>query len=71
VTLKVPAGTSSGRTFRVKGKGFPGKDGAGDLLVTVEVDVPKVMSAEERTALESYAALTRHDPRQHLKEVVL
>ena len=71
VTLKVPPGTRSGRTFRVKGKGFPSKSGVGDLLVTVEVDVPHVLSPEERTALESYAAVSRHDPRQHLKEVVL
>lgn len=71
VTLRVPPGTSSGRTFRVKGKGFPTKEGAGDLLVTVEVDVPKELTAEQRAALESYAALAAHDPRQHLKEAVL
>ena len=71
VTLKVPAGTKSGRTFRVKGKGFPNKSGAGDLLVTVEVDVPANLTPEQRTALESYAALGQHDPREHLKEMVL
>jgi len=71
VTLKVPAGTRSGRTFRVKGKGFPAKTGVGDLLVTVEVEVPHELSPEERAALESYASVSKHDPRQHLKEVVL
>ena len=71
VTLKVPPGTRSGRTFRVKGKGFPSKAGVGDLLVTVEVDVPHQLSPEERTALESYAAVSHHDPREHLKEVTL
>jgi len=55
----------------VKGKGVPHKAGAGDLLVTVEVDVPKHLTAEERAALESYAAVAQHDPRRHLKEVVL
>ena len=71
VTLKIPAGTKSGRTFRVKGKGFPTKTGAGDLLVTVEVDVPTDLTPEQRAALETYAALGQHDPRQHLKEMVL
>ena len=42
VTLKIPAGTASGRTFRVRGRGVPKRSGgAGDLLVTVEVAVPK------------------------------
>ncbi|MCW2600436.1 MAG: dnaJ [Frankiales bacterium] len=71
VTLRVPAGTRSGRTFRVKGKGVPLNSGAGDLLVTVEVDVPKDMTAQERSALETYASIAQHDPRQHLKEVKL
>lgn len=70
VTLKVPPGTSPGRTFRVKGRGFPGKAGAvGDLLVTVEVQVPAVLTPEQRAALEAFAALDTTDPRAHLKEV--
>ena len=69
VTLRIPAGTTSGRTFRVKGQGVAAKNG--DLLVTVEVAVPKEMSAEERAALEAYAAVARTDPRAHLKQVTL
>ncbi len=68
VTLRLPAGTTSGRTFRVKGQGVPGK---GDLLVTVEVAVPKEMSEEEREALEAYAKIADSDPREHLKKVTL
>jgi molecular chaperone DnaJ len=71
VTLKVPAGTRSGRTFRVKGKGFPTKGGHGDLLVTVEVDVPKGLSDEARAALEAYAEVAADEPRAHLREVSL
>ncbi len=41
VELAIPAGTSSGRTFRLKGKGFPAKDGAGDLLATVRIVLPE------------------------------
>jgi molecular chaperone DnaJ len=71
VTLKVPAGTKSGRTFRVKGKGFPTRHGPGDLLVTVEVAVPAELDAKQKEALEAFAALDTHDPRAHLKEVTL
>jgi molecular chaperone DnaJ len=68
VTIKVPAGTRSGRTLRVKGKGVPveGSKPAGDLLVTVEVAVPAKMSASERKAVEALAAATDESPRAHL-----
>ena len=55
VTLRLPAGTRSGRTFRVKGRGV-GAEGAGDLLVTVEVAVPPKLSRAERKAVEALAA---------------
>lgn len=50
VTLKIPAGTPSGKTFRIRGRGAPKprKGGNGDLLVTVRVDVPGHLSKEER-----------------------
>jgi molecular chaperone DnaJ len=67
VTLKVPAGTRSGRTFRVKGKGVTTSKGAGDLLVTVEVAVPAKLSSAERKALEAFqAAGDGTSPREHL-----
>src|SRR5207237_2727663 len=41
VMLTIPKGTTSGKVFRLKDRGFTGKDGKrGDQLVTVEVDVP-------------------------------
>ncbi len=55
VTLKVPAGTASGKTFRVKGKGVPKKNGTGDLLVTVDVVVPTELTDEQRAAVEALA----------------
>jgi molecular chaperone DnaJ len=72
VTLKIPAGTSSGRTFRVRGRGVPKRagSGAGDLLVTVEVAVPKSLPADAREALEKYAAAQPDDPRPHLTAAV-
>jgi molecular chaperone DnaJ len=68
VTLKVPPGTPNGRTFRLRGKGMPRKDGTrGDLLVTVEVDVPSVLSKESKAALEALrAAEAGTDPRSEL-----
>lgn len=61
VTLKVPPGTPSGRTFRVRGKGVPAPSGAGDLLVTVEVAVPEKLDADQRTAVEHLGDLFKGD----------
>jgi molecular chaperone DnaJ len=68
VTIKVPPGTRSGKTFRVKGKGVPseGSKPAGDLLVTVDVAVPAKLSSGERKAVEALAAAATESPRAHL-----
>jgi molecular chaperone DnaJ len=67
VVLKVPPGTRSGRTFRVRGRGIPSaKGGLGDLLVTVEVAVPTNLSAAEREAIQALAAAGGESPRAHL-----
>ena len=57
VTLKVPAGTPSGKTFRVKGKGVQTKKGTGDLLATVTIEVPKKMSKDEKALLKQLQEL--------------
>ena len=63
VTLKVPAGTPNGRTFRVRGKGATKSDGTlGDLLATVEVQVPAVLDQAARDAVEAYRAATASRP---------
>ena len=66
VTLKVPAGTKTGRTFRVKGRGVPASSGAGDLLVTVEVAVPAQLSDTQREAVEALGDVLTDSPRRHL-----
>jgi molecular chaperone DnaJ len=67
VTLKVPAGTRSGRTFRVKGHGVPASSGVGDLLVTIEVAVPQKLTDAERDAIEALASASDgQSPRSHL-----
>ncbi len=58
VSLRLPAGTKSGRTMRVKGKGAATKGSHGDLLVTVEVAIPTELSTEQRTAMEALALAT-------------
>ena len=70
VTLKIPAGTANGRTFRVRGKGVGRKDGTkGDLLATVDVQVPSGLTDEAREALERFAeAHGDEDPRKDLLE---
>jgi molecular chaperone DnaJ len=63
VTPRVPPGTPSGRTFRVRERGVPGR---GDLLVTTEVAVPQQLSPAERRAVEALAEATTSSPRAHL-----
>ncbi|MEV6634352.1 molecular chaperone DnaJ [Actinoplanes sp. NPDC051470] len=59
VTLRVPPGTPSGRKLRARGKGVQRRNGeAGDLIVTVDVQVPAQVSDEARDALEQFAKLT-------------
>jgi molecular chaperone DnaJ len=55
--MDVPAGTQSGETFRLKGKGMPRlrRRGRGDLYVQVQVVTPDDMNAEQREALERFA----------------
>jgi molecular chaperone DnaJ len=58
-TIKIPSGTSSGRTFRVRGQGAPKKNGGyGDLLVTVRVEVPSKLTKTQKRLLEE---LSQHD----------
>lgn len=66
VTLRIPPGTPSGRTLRVRGHGAPSQAGRGDLLVTVEVAVPRHPGEEERQAVQALAAAMHADPRASL-----
>ncbi len=70
VTLKIPTGTASGQTFRIKGRGVASAKRSGDLLITVEVAVPKEMSEAARTALQAFADAQAEDPRPTITEAV-
>ena len=68
VSLKVPAGTAHGKTFRIKERGVPTAKGrTGDLLVTIEIAVPQKLTKAAKEALEQYAdAMKDEDPREDL-----
>nr|NLD39913.1 DnaJ domain-containing protein [Actinomycetales bacterium] len=69
VRVRVPEGTPSGRTLRVKGKGVTTTKATGDLLVTIEVAVPQKLNAKARSAVEDFsAAMTGENPREGLME---
>jgi len=57
VEMEVPAGTQSGETFRLEGKGMPRlrRRGHGDLYVQIQVYTPEKLNAEQREALEQFA----------------
>jgi molecular chaperone DnaJ len=66
VKLKIPAGTPSGKTFRMKGRGAPRKGGHGDLLAKVRVDVPEKLSREEKDLLKQLREAREDSPRKPL-----
>jgi DnaJ-class molecular chaperone len=63
VELAIPAGTSSGRTFRLKGKGMPEKQGAGDLLVAVRIVLPERTDPELEQAMRALRDNRPYNPR--------
>jgi molecular chaperone DnaJ len=72
VSIRIPPGTPSGRTFRAKGKGGPTRSGGrGDLLVTIDVQVPAELDDKARAAVEALRdARGDADPRASITEVV-
>ncbi len=66
VTLRLRPGTQTGSRHRVKGKGIETKHHTGDLIVTVNVQVPTDLSNEQRAAIEQLAAATTVNPRNSL-----
>jgi DnaJ-class molecular chaperone len=67
VELAIPAGTNSGRTFRLKGKGLKAKSGAGDLLATVRVVLPEHVDDEFKELMKNWRDKKPYDPRGDLE----
>ena len=69
VTVRIPPGTPSGKVLRVRGHGVHGdgkKASTGDLLVTVDVQVPVNVNSDQRAAVEQLAEVLAEDPRTSL-----
>jgi DnaJ-class molecular chaperone len=66
VELTIPPGTSSGRTFRLKGKGYPAKDGRGDLLATIRIMLPPQSDEEFEALMKKWRTEKPYDPRKDM-----
>jgi DnaJ-class molecular chaperone len=66
VEITIPPGTTSGRTFRLKGKGFPAKAGRGDLLATVRIMLPETNDPELEALMKKWRSEKPYDPRKDL-----
>jgi DnaJ-class molecular chaperone len=64
VEVTIPPGTSSGRTFRLKNKGFPAKEGRGDLLASVHIVLPEHADEELEALMRKWKSAKPYDPRQ-------
>src|SRR5215831_20563688 len=67
VELNLPAATSSGRTFRIAGKGMPAKGKAGDLYATVRIALPDKGDRELEELMRKWQEQNPYDPRKDLK----
>jgi DnaJ-class molecular chaperone len=66
IELAIPPGTSSGRVLRIKGKGMPSKDGAGDLYVSARVVLPEGGDAELDELMRQWRDKKPYDPRRDM-----
>lgn len=66
VELTIPAHTSSGRTFRLKGKGMPVKQGRGDLLVTMQIVLPDRRDPDFEQLMHKWRDTQPYNPRRDI-----
>jgi molecular chaperone DnaJ len=67
VTIRIPAGTKTGAKFRARGKGVVRPEKSGDLIVSVDIAVPKDLTQAAQKALDEFSAATAEfDPREEL-----
>ncbi|MFP5239852.1 MAG: DnaJ C-terminal domain-containing protein [Acidobacteriota bacterium] len=65
IDLNIPAGSSSGRKMRIRGKGLQGKAGRGDQFVRVMIHTPKTLTDAERALWHDLAEASSFNPREH------
>ncbi len=66
VELAIPPGSSSGKSFRLKGKGMPSKDGPGDLYATLRIVLPERGDAELEELMKKWQSGKPYDPRRDM-----
>jgi len=66
VELAIPPGTNAGRTFRLKGKGFPTKERKGDLLATVRLVLPEGNDSDLEALMRRWRDTKPYDPRRDM-----
>jgi DnaJ-class molecular chaperone len=64
VSLTIPPGTSSGRVFRLRGKGLPQKSGAGDLFATARIVLPEGQDPALEDLMRTWRETKSYDPRK-------
>ena len=64
VEITIPPWTSSGRTFRLKGKGFPAKAGRGDLFATARIVLPEKSDSDLDALMKKWQGDKPYDPRK-------
>jgi DnaJ-class molecular chaperone len=67
VELAIPAGTDSGRTFRLKGKGLKSASTTGDLLATVRIVLPEKSDDELKELMRKWREVKPYDPRDDME----
>jgi molecular chaperone DnaJ len=69
VTVRIAPGTPNGRTLRIKSRGVQTARGTGDLLITIEIQVPQRVDGRAKEALEAFAKATEEfNPRADLAQ---
>ncbi len=64
IEMKIPEGSQSGQRLRLKGRGLPAKDGAGDQFIRLQVRYPTPLTEEQKNLLQQWAAsAVDFDPR--------
>lgn len=71
-TIRIPAGTPSGRVFHLRGKGAPklGGYGKGDQFITIFIDVPKKLSSRQKELLREFAEISGEDVSKGFMETI-
>jgi len=69
VTVRIPAGSSSGRKIRLRGRGFPARSGTGDLYAELKIVVPSEITPRDKELFEELAEVSQFQPREEAKSV--